>query len=861
MTNPSSPTKNRVRRSLGAIIWLGVAGVCGAVLILAGVFLYLDPLTPEAETYRNVKLETPLRIYTQEGDLLAEFGERRLIPVSLDQVPQQFIDALLDTEDKRFYEHSGIDFISLTNDTFGLVRSLLFEGSLGPGASTITMQLARNVSFSLERTFIRKFKEMLLALKIEQELTKDEILELYINIVPFGKRAYGAEAAALTYYGKPLMELELAQLAMLAGIPQAPSAANPINGPERALQRRNVVLSRMYAQGSISHTAYTAAKESPITARIFGREVEVPTPYAAEWVRRQLIYQYPDLYTGGYEVSTTISSPLQQAANDAIRKGLQDFDVRHGYRGPEAQIELATEQPPEAILAQATDALRSFQPVGGQEAAVVLRVEEDHAIVVTGQGDALELPMAGMAWARPFEDIDRRGPEPKTPDEVVAPGDVIRLRRTEEGIELAQTPDIQGALISLEPDTGRVLAMVGGYDFSKNQFNHARQAARQPGSGFKPFVYAAALANGVTPASIYMDAPLVFDDEGLETEYRPDNDNNRYNGPTRLREALYRSINLVSMRVLLDVEAGNVIRYVQNFGFDPSNFPRNTQLAIGGGTMAITPMQMATAYAVFANGGFQIEPHVITELRDRDGNTLFKANKPIVCRECELLAEEEEASDDETALEIDEVGSEEEIVAAIEPPSPNLTHTEESAPEESASEESADDLELEPEPIIAPRVIDARVAYLMDQMLRDVIRRGTGTKAKVLERGDIAGKTGTTNDAADTWFNGYNADVATTVWVGFSDYSPLGRREYGSTTPLPIWIDYMRTALNERPERYPAQPDGIVTLKIDPTTGEAAPPSDPGAIFELFLAEHAPEPPDADALSTTEETVDVVDLF
>ena len=833
--------RSRTRRSLGAIIWLGCAAVCGAVLTLAGAYLYLDPLTPEAETYRNVKLETPLRIYTQEGDLLAEFGERRLIPVTLDQVPQGFIDALLDTEDKRFYEHSGIDFISLSNDTVGLLQSLLFEGSLGPGASTITMQLARNVSFSLEQTFIRKFKEMLLALKIEQALSKDEILELYINIVPFGKRAYGAEAAARTYYGKPLAELDLAQLAMLAGIPQAPSAGNPINGPERAIRRRNVVLARMFDQGSISQTAYQEATEAPITARVYKRAVEVPAPYAAEWVRRQLIYSYPDLYTGGYEVITTVDSTRQKAATRAVRTGLQEFDRRHGYRGPEAQIELPEhaaedEEAASRIVATAVDALREYQPIGGQEAAVVLRVDENEATLVRGDGSFVTLGLDAVKWARPFEDIDRRGPEPDSVSKVLSTGDVVRLQQSEASWQLSQTPEIQGALVSMEPDTGRVQALVGGYDFSRNQFNHALQAARQPGSGFKPFVYAAALSQGITPASIYMDAPLVFNDENLETEYRPDNNNNRYNGPTRLREALYRSINLVSMRVLLDVEAGPVISYAENFGFNPKTFPRNTQLAIGGGTMAVTPMEMATAYGVFANGGYLITPHIIHSLTDRDGTEIYAANYPVVCRECDLQPPEEA---------LDEAQEEEQVA----------DEAEEAVAELSEGEDEPDAVEP------APRVIDARIAYLMKDMLQDVITRGTGRRALVLERSDIAGKTGTTNDAADTWFNGFNADVVSTVWVGFSDYAPLGRREFGSTTPLPIWIDYMRTALDSTGPKHFPQPDGLVTLKIDPDTGEPSAPGDPRGIFEYFLAEAAPEAPAMRNDRPKSDDVKAVELF
>ncbi len=839
----------RSRRITSVIMWLAFTGLCGAVLSLAGIYLYLDPQIPRAESYRHVKLETPLRVFTRDGALLAEFGERRLIPIAFAEVPPQFVSALLDTEDKRFYEHNGIDYISLTNDTLGLVKGLLFEGSLGPGASTITMQLARNVSFGLERRFIRKFKEMLLALKIERELTKDEILELYINVVPFGKRAYGAEAAARTYYGKSLNELTLPQLAMLAGVPQAPSAGNPINGPERALRRRNLVLYRMRDQDSITEAEYQAAIDAPITAGIFARDLDVAAPFPAEWVRQQLIDELPDLYTRGYEVFTTLEAPLQTAATAALRRGLVNYDRLHGYRGVEAHLMLPVEDSaaepitPEAVLQQsavteelanADDPMLALAELEAQEQsandwraklkdvptyadlipAVITAVEADHAIAAFHTGTEVTLPLSVLRWARSYVDVNERGPAPRTPADVVAVGDVVRVQATEDGWRLAQLPEIQGALVSLDPRTGAVLALEGGFDFGMNQYNHALQAARQPGSGFKPFVYSAALHSGITPASIFMDMPLVFDDKNLESQYRPDNDNNRYNGPTRLREALYRSINLVSMRVLLKVGAGRVMDYVGRFGFDTSAFPRNTQLAIGGGTMAVTPLDMASAYAVFANGGYLVQPYIIDHVLDLDGVVVFEPRHPEVCKACE---------DDASAASIDD-----EPVLADEPA--NL-------------EDLFASTAVEDEPVIpATRVIDERNAFIMHSMLQDVIRRGTGRSARTnLQRSDMAGKTGTTNDAADTWFNGYTPDVVTTVWVGFPNHSPLGKRAYGSNTPLPIWRDYMQTALDKRSESHPLQPPGVVTMKIDPTTGELAPTNQQNAIFEYFLDEYAPK--------------------
>jgi len=897
---------------------LGLAGLCAAVLSLAAIYLYLDPQIPAPETYRDVQLETPLRIYAENGELLAEFGERRLIPITIADVPQHFINALLDTEDKRFYEHSGIDFISLSNDVLSLVGTFVSEGELGGGASTITMQLARNVSFSLERRFLRKFKEMLLALKIEQELTKDEILELYINLVPFGKRAYGAQAAALTYYGKPLDKLSLAQLAMLAGIPQAPSAGNPINGPKRALARRNLVLSRMLAQTSISQEEYDIAKSTAINAAVYARDLDIPSPYAAEWVRQQASTILPDLYTGGYEIRTTINGPMQAEATAALRRGLIGYDQKHGYRGAEAQVdadllrriqESAHLLPLASAIASAAntserdetgssfsslsenssqydatlvqeldDYLDDFSVYGGLEVAAILAVDESSAWAQRSNGERVLINKTDSTWAREYIHVDRRGPPVAKMSDVVAIGDIIRLRRQDdEGIPgrwlLAQLPEIQGAVVSLDPQNGAVKALVGGFDFYRNQYNHALQAARQPGSGFKPFVYSAAIESGVTPADIFMDAPLVFDDENLESQYRPDNDNNRYNGPTRLREALYRSINLVSMRVLLRVGAGQVMDHVANFGFDTRNFPRNTQLAIGGGTMAVTPITMARAYAVLANGGYLVDPHIITSIKDTSGEELMRANHPFVCEECG-----KQATDDSLELPLeDEPASLAALLASTETTTnlepegdaldiPGMDTTVEGSAAHDLTSNHLDGTSTDlgpPPPMAAPRVVDERNIFIMNSMLRDVIKRGTGRAARRLRRNDLAGKTGTTNEAADTWFNGYSPALATTVWVGFSDHAPLGARAYGSNTPLPIWIDFMEDALADIAEIYPPQPTDVITMKIDPKTGEPARPGQPNAVFEFFLREHAPTARRSiDVPNTqTEEPVKAIDIF
>ena len=805
----------RPNRFWVTIIWLGFAAVCGVVTILAGGYLYLNPQVPAASTYQNYRHEAPLRIYSADGALLGEFGERRLIPVDLEDVPMDFRNALVNTEDKRFYEHSGIDYISLVNDT---IRLVLNPTGVRTGASTITMQLAKNVSLSLEQTFIRKFKEMLLAIKIEQELTKDEILELYINIAPFGKRAYGAQAAAYTYYGKPLDGLNVAQLAMLAGIPKRPEAGNPINGPDWALSRRNLVLRRMFEQGSIDGPEYEASRDAPITAAVHQREIDLPAPHVAEWARRELEDRYgPDIYHLGYEVFTTVDSALQASAIRALRTGLIDYDRRHGYRGPEDRVESGVDEQavadfeaarrfsesalaePEGAEEAGADpspdggpatlpdprapaylaALQDVAPSGDLVPAIVTHVGEKTFAALTRDGFEAVVEWDGMRWARPYIDTDRFGRSPRAAADIVSAGDLVRLQMFEGAWRLAQIPEIEGAIIALRPADGAVMALSGGFDFARNQFDHALQAARQPGSGFKPFIYSAALANGVTPASIFVDAPLVFDDETLEQAYRPRNDDGQFSGPMPLRRALYRSVNLVSIRVLLEVGVSATLEHVGRFGFDTRDFPRNAQLAIGGGTMAVTPVSMARAYAMVANGGFAIEPHVVGHATTQMGEMVFAPRYPEVCIDCG-----ESAGDGES--------------------------------------EEVDDR------VPASQAIDGRTTFILHSMLKDVVKRGTGRRALQLDRGDLAGKTGTTNDAADTWFNGFTEDIAATVWVGFDDYRPVGRNEYGSTTPLSIWMDFMRDALSGRPEQTRAQPEGVITMKIDPATGRAAAPAPEG---------------------------------
>ncbi len=766
-------------RALLALGWISLGLGSAITLVLAAAFLYLNPQVPDASTFKDVKLRAPLRIYSADDKLIQEFGQR-LTPVTYEEIPPAFINALLDTEDKRFFEHSGIDVITVANATWQLIRN---RGSIRTGASTITMQLVKNISGDSEVRFIRKFKEMLLALKIEQELSKEEILTLYLNIIPFGKHSFGIQAAANTYYGKDVSELSLAQTAMLAGIPKAPEAGNPINGPERALDRRNLVLYRMLSQGSITQDQYETAIAEPITAQVFAREIELPSLYAAEMVRKRLLSEFgQNAYNEGLLVKTTLRSDMQLAAENALINQLNAYDRRHGYRGPEFHRIQGTDEylaaPEYGYPPNWLETLDRLRVIGDQLPGIVTHVDEAGIQVLNQELEVVNIATAELSWARPYIDENRRGARPSSGLDFLTVGDVVRYEQRDGKYVLGQVPAIQGALVALNPDDGAILALHGGYDFRARQYNHATQARRQPGSNFKPFFYAGALENGLTAASIYNDAPHVMSGGDLEETYRPSNFNDEFDGPLRLREALYKSKNLVSLRVILDYGPENAINYVRKFGFDTADFPRDVQLAFGGGTIALTPLEVATGYAVFANGGHQVSPYFIQEIDSINEDVLFLAQPPRVCDECENKA---------------------------------------------------------------PLVIEPRVAYIMDSILADVIKRGTGTKAmRRLKRSDLRGKTGTTNDA-DIWFSGYNRDLVATTWVGFGDNSPVGSREFGSTAPLETWIEFMEQVLPaESLSRSLPFPDKLVTLKIDPVSGLATEPTDPKGVFEIFREEHAP---------------------
>ena len=823
-------------RFAGALKALGILVllvVLAAALAVGGVYWYLAPKLPSAEILRDVRLQVPLRVYTREGELIAEFGEKRRTPLRLDEVPERLIQAFLAGEDDRFFEHPGVDWQGLTRAVLYLIRT----GEKGPGGSTITMQVARNFFLTREKTYTRKLNEILLALKIEREFTKEEILELYVNKIFLGHRAYGVGAAAQVYYGRPVTELGLAQVAMIAGLPKAPSRFNPVTDPEQAVVRRNYVLRRMLELGYITREEHDAARDAPVSAKVHGLAVEVEAPYVAEMVRARMEETYgEDAYTAGYEVWTTLDGRLQRAANAALRQGLLEYDARHGYRGSEEHAAAGEAAGlPEKVLADIAD-------VGGLVPAVVTSVDASTAAAWARDVGPVDIAFENLEWARPYISENRRGDAPKSADAALKAGDVIRVRLAEDGWRIAQLPAVEGALVSLDPNDGSIVALTGGFDFYRSKFNRATQAERQPGSSFKPFIYSAALEYGYTPASIINDAPVVFEDPSLKSAWRPENYSGKFFGPTPLRTALYKSRNLVSIRLLREIGIDFALAHIARFGLDADRLPRGLSLALGSGVL--TPLEVAVAYGVLANGGYAVEPYFIERVLDGDDQLVFAADPLVVCRDC---GDEVVTTVSAPAAPADGEGADSATLAAAgasadadadaDAGSRTESHTGSRAGLRTASSTASPGSERR-----APRVLEARNAWLMYSLMRDVIRRGTGRKARVLERGDIAGKTGTTNDQYDAWFSGFSPDLVATAWVGFDEFRPLGRRETGARAALPMWIAYMREALQDTPERHPEPPEGIVTVRIDPETGESAGASHEGAVFESFREERAPPP-------------------
>lgn len=787
------------------------AGLVAAVASAGGFYWWIAPQLPSTEAIRDVRLQTPLKVYSGDGLLIGEFGEKRRIPVRFDDVPETMIQAFLAAEDDRFFHHLGVDWAAILRAAWELLQT----GEKNRGGSTITMQVARNYYLTLDKTYTRKLQEIVLSLKLEREFSKKEILEMYLNQIFLGQRAYGVASAAQVYYGKSLAELTLAEIATIAAIPKAPSAINPVSNPERARERRGYVLGRMLHLGYITREPYDEAMAAPVATKLHGLREELEAPYVAEMVRQFMQERFGDSsQTDGYRVYTTLSGKHQAAANGALRMALNEYDLRHGYRGAEKHVEL----PATADQGLWEHVLAEIPVYGSLEPALVVAVEERAVAIYSLRQGATRIEWDGLQWARAFIDQDRRGSTPTGADQILRVGDVVRIQPMEPSTasadvaaadtaavnwRLTQIPAVEGALVSMSPNDGAILALVGGFDFNKNSFNRVIQASRQPGSSFKPFIYSAALERGFTPASFINDAPIVMDTPGQADPWRPLNFGGRNYGPTRVREALYRSRNVVSIRLLQELGIEQALAHVALFGFDTDRLPHSPSLALGSGELA--PIEVASGYAVFANGGYRIEPYFVARVERDDGTLVHRANPAVVCPDCDtaerLYGEDGEPLDIAALKELEE----------------------------------RDDA-----PRIAERVVDETNVWIMNSMLRDVVRLGTATKAKVLKRNDLHGKTGTTNDQKDAWFSGFNQDIVTTVWMGFDQSQPLGALETGAVAALPMWIDYMQVALEGVPDRVREQPPGVVTVRINPNTGFIADGNDPEAIFEVFRADNVP---------------------
>ena len=767
---------------------LAIAGAVG--LGFAGALQFLGPEIPAAAELRDVRVQLPLSVYSRDGRLMAQIGEQRRIPVKWEEIPPLMVDAFLAAEDDRYFRHPGVDWQGLLR----AAASNLTAGAVREGGGTITMQLARNTVLSSERTLRRKLKEVFLALRLEREFDKQEILTLYLNRIFLGQRAYGVGAAAQVYFDKRPRDLTLAEAALIAGLPRSPSLDNPVASVERARERRAYVLRRMFETGKIDAAARDAANAAPIVARIHGPMVELDAPYAAEMARLEMMQRFgEDALTAGYRVTTTIDGRMQAAADAAARRTMLEYERRHGYRGPLEQLDAAALADPSRVAA----AFDRHPARGGLVTGLVESVRERGAVLRLRDGVAVDLEWDDISWARAALPDDGRGPSPRSAADVLAAGQLVCLEPYADGrYRLAQLPVVAGALVALEPRDGAIVALVGGFDFRLSKYNRAVQAQRQPGSAFKPFVYSAALERGFTPASLINDAPIVLPGGTGTEEWRPQNITKRFYGPTPLREALVRSRNLVSVRLLRATGLGPAMRHVAAFGFSPAATPPNLTFALGSGQ--VTPLEMARGFAVFANGGALVTPYFMQSVQDADGKAIFEAAPARACGLCDFDAAGESA----TAVAAATVG--------------------------------------EPR---APQAISPANAFVMTDMMTDVVQRGTAQRAAIaLKRKDIAGKTGTTSDRRDTWFVGFNADVATAVWLGFDQERSLGENEEGGKTALPMWIYFMQEALRDKPEHRQPEPPGVVRMWVSRESGAPSRAGAPGALLETFLEQYAPQP-------------------
>ena len=731
----------------------------GALMLGFAVMITL-PTLPSLEVLTDYRPKIPLRVYTAEGVLMGEFGEERRAVVKIGEVPEQLKQAILAAEDDRFYQHGGVDYAGVLRAAYSNFTS----GGARQGASTITMQVARNFFLSKEKTLTRKFSETLLAFKIEHSLNKDEILELYINQIYLGQRSYGFASASQVYFGKPLSDIDLAEAAMLAGLPKAPSSYNPIVNPKRAKTRQAYVLRRMNEIGQISVQEYKEATGKALVIKRKSQEFAVHAEYVAEMARQAVYDRYQEeTYTRGFKVYTTVRQLDQQAAYQSLRQGVMDYDQRRGYRGPESFVKLVKNDVSQEEILE--NALQDRHDSGDLYAAVVLTANSKSVHAYRRGGERIEITGEGLKFAQKF--LSETAPAVQ---QRIHPGSIIRVQKSDKGLwQIVQIPQVEASLVSIDPQDGSIRSLVGGFDFNRNQFNHVTQAWRQPGSSLKPFIYSAALEKGFTPATVINDAPISF--SAAETgskPWEPRNFESKYDGPIRMREALAKSKNMVSVRILRAITVQYAQDYISRFGFDPSMHPPYMTMALGAGS--VTPMQMAVGYTAFANGGFRVAPYFIQRIEDEKGNILEQAQPSQVAKN-------------------------------------------------------------------AVQIIDPRNAYLMTTMMQDVVERGTATRAKQLNRTDLAGKTGTTNDHVDAWFCGYQTGLVAVAWIGFDNPKSLGEHETGGRAALPIWVNYMGKVLQNVPMSPPISPQGVITARVNPATGFRV---SHGGIMEHFLQEQLP---------------------
>ena len=793
------------RKRLLAIAATALVALAGSItLAFLATYYYLKPTLPDVAALKDLKLQVPLRVYSRDGRLIGQIGEQRRVPVKYEEIPQVVVHAVLAAEDDRFFEHPGVDWQGMARATVIAMTTM----QMSQGGSTLTQQLVRSTLITKERRIRRKLREIFLSLALENELSKQEIFALFVNTQFLGQRAYGFASAAETYFGKRLEDLDVAEAALLAGILQAPSRYNPAASPKLAEKRRAYVLRRMQELDYIDEPTYKKAMAKPVSGEMHGPGVEVDAPYVAELVRISLAPTYGDkLYSAGYRVVTTVDSRLQRAADVALRSTVLEYDRRHGYRGPAGHVKL----PSDADGAMIEEALDRHPVVGGLLPAIVTGLSDNAVRVATRSRGRFTIPLESMKWARRGDGKGGVGAPVKKAGDVLKRGDIVYVLPDSPGTALlTQLPDVQGAFVALDPSDGAIVAMAGGFDYYTANFNRVTQARRQPGSAFKPFIYSAALERGFTPATVILDAPVVYE-SGEAGDWRPENSEGRFYGPTRMRDALARSRNLVSIRIMRSLGLADTLAHVERFGFPSSQLPRDLTMALG--TASLTPLEVATGFAAFANGGYRVKPYLIDRVEDSNGTVLMQAEPLLVCRSCYGTAD----SSSPPPLTVAGDGTGVTRAADVHGSLPQV-----------ASKQRA------------PSVISAANAFIITDMMRDVIRRGTGRRALALNRSDIAGKTGTTNDRRDAWFSGFNASLVGTAWVGFDQSHSLGANEEGGRTALPMWVYFMQEALRGMPDSRLPMPEGVVTARVSPTTGLLAGADESDAMFEYFLAEHLP---------------------